>query len=156
MGWKVNTPSPNGNCTISITDSPSADSLQPLRPLDGSADQHMQFPCGRQATNFEAKEVRMPLDITCDACVLELRWETDEGVQSFCADIQITGGEAIECYGGCQNGGICSNGHCSCTQQWTGSNCQFRTEVVAQKEGISRTPPPLFYTESGSFELTTQ
>ena len=116
----------------------------------------MQFPCGRQATKFEAKEVRLPLDITCDACVLELSWETEEGFQSFCSDIQITGGESAECIGGCQNGGICSNGQCSCTKQWSGSNCQFKTEIVGQKEGQARTPPQLGMADSGSFKLTPQ
>lgn len=70
-----------------------------LRPLDGSADEQGYFPCGRQVSVFEAKEVRMPRDLNCDSCIFELVWQTDKGKQSFCSDINISGGEVVECLG---------------------------------------------------------
>jgi hypothetical protein len=41
-----------------------------MYPLDGSASEDGSFPCGRSATEFEAKEVRFPHGISCDACIL--------------------------------------------------------------------------------------
>lgn len=63
--------------------------MKALRPLDGSADDRDSFPCGRIDTAFEAKEVRMPRDLSCDTCILEIQWKTEKGTQSFCADISV-------------------------------------------------------------------
>ena len=85
--------------------------MKSLRVLDGTGNVDTNvFPCGRTETNFEAKEVRMPRDFDCDACILEVSWQTEKGKQSFCADISVSGGLTLECIGVCQNGGICSNG----------------------------------------------
>lgn len=53
--------------------------MQPLRPLDGSADEKHVFPCGRQESVFEAKEVRIPRDLSCDSCIIEVQWHTEKG-----------------------------------------------------------------------------
>jgi hypothetical protein len=41
--------------------------------------------------------------MSCDACILQLTWETEEGIQSFCSDVDVSGGEVLECAGGCEN-----------------------------------------------------
>jgi len=124
IGWRVSQPSPTGNCTIRITDSPSDSKMKSLRPLDdsGNTDTNV-FPCGRTETNFEAKEIRLPRDFDCDACILEVQWVTEKGKQSFCADISVSGGLTLECVGVCLNGGICSNGVCNCMETYEGNNC---------------------------------
>jgi len=70
IGWKVDQPSLKGNCTLRIADSPQESHLKTLTPLDGSADEHGSFPCGRIDTGFEAKEVRLPSGVSCDSCIL--------------------------------------------------------------------------------------
>lgn len=123
IGWKVTSPSTVGNCTIRISDSPNADKMKTLRPLDGSANELGAFPCGRQESNFEAKEVRMPREFDCDSCILEVQWQTEKGKYSYCSDILVTGGLTQECPGICQNGGICSNGECNCQEAYEGTFC---------------------------------
>lgn len=79
VGWRVTSPSVKGNCTIRIGNSPNEDKMILLRPLDGSADENGYFLCGRQETSFEGKEVRLPRDISCDSCILEIIWKTEKG-----------------------------------------------------------------------------
>ena len=123
IGWKVDQPSNRGNCTLRIYDGPSDSHFQTLIPLDGSADDSGSFACGRIDSSFEAKEVRFPLTVSCDSCILQLEWKTERGKLNYCADLEINGAEITECFGKCLNGGICSNGGCSCPENFEGSNC---------------------------------
>ena len=41
-----------------------------LHPLDGSANKNGSFPCGREETGVEGKEVKFPSNFTCDSCVI--------------------------------------------------------------------------------------
>ena len=84
MQWSVVQPSTNGNCTIRVGPGRilgslgvSAEKDVILSPLDGSGDSETgSFICGRQMTKFEAKEVRLPADMSCDSCVLQIVWNT--------------------------------------------------------------------------------
>lgn len=108
-----------------------------LSPLDESGDELGWFPCGRQETNFEAKEVRLPRDLSCDACIVEVLWKTEKGKQSFCSDIMVLGGaEVPECFGLCTHSGVCSNGKCVCSDMYYGSNCQYAHEKIEIKSSF--------------------
>ena len=108
-----------------------------LHPLDGSGDEKGSFACGRQETNFEAKEVRLPRTLTCDSCIVEVLWRTEKGKQSFCSDIMILGGtEVAECFGLCQHNGVCSNGKCVCGEDYYGSNCQYVRDKIEGKGAV--------------------
>ena len=69
----------SGNCTIRIADTQQESHFQVLNPWDGSGEDKGSFACGRQETNFEAKEVRLPRGLTCDACIVEVIWRTEKG-----------------------------------------------------------------------------
>lgn len=133
VGWRVDQASPTGNCSIRISDVPRESSMIHLRPLDGSGNDKGWFPCGRIETNFEGKEVRIPRDIECDACILELVWQTEKGKQSYCSDILVAGGLTQECPGICQNDGICANGICMCTDSFEGTFCQYPVELATRE-----------------------
>lgn len=123
--WKVNHPSPKGNCTLRISSGTEDDGFTILAPLDGSANKKGAFPCGRVQTVNEGKEVRFP-NISCDACVVQWEWSTHTGKQFMCAEVAISGNEAEDCAGRCLNGGVCSNGVCKCRSSFSGSNCQYK------------------------------
>ena len=125
VGWKVMHPAINGNCTVRIGDSPDEKHLISMHPLDGSGDEHGSFPCGRAETKFEGKEFRFPKDMVCDQCILQVEWKTELGEQHYCGDVEVIDKVVPECFGQCQNGGICRNGFCACTSDWAGSNCQY-------------------------------
>lgn len=78
--------------------------------------------------------MRLPRGLTCDSCIIEVLWRTEKGKQSLCSDVMILGGlEVAECIGLCQHGGVCSNGRCVCSEDYYGSNCQYRNENVKAK-----------------------
>lgn len=129
VAWKIHTPSPNGRCIIRVSDSPLEKDMQVVRPTDNSAGDDGSFPCGREATNFEAKEVKIPRELVCDTCIIQLVWMTDEGDQYRCTDFESVATEVPECFGQCLNGGICRNGKCACPEHFSGSNCQYEEEV---------------------------
>ena len=66
IAWRILKPSPAGRCIIRVGDSPREKDLQLLKPTDGSAGDDGSFPCGREVTSYEAKEVRLPRDLSCD------------------------------------------------------------------------------------------
>lgn len=125
VSWKVTTPAPNGRCIIKVSDSPKEADMVVAKPTDGSASDDGSFPCGRHITDFEAKEIRIPRDLVCDQCLIQLVWMTDEGDQYRCTDFESVASEVPECFGKCLNGGICRNGKCACPEFYSGSNCQF-------------------------------
>lgn len=99
--WNVIQPSANGNCTIKIGPGKNLGSLGvnpekdvALAPLDGTGDsENGSFSCGRVMTKFEAKEVRLPTNLSCDSCVLQIVWNTENGDIYQCADIMIDNDE---------------------------------------------------------------
>jgi len=50
-----------------------------LFPLDKSADKKGFFPCGREETGLDGKEVIFPVNFTCDTCTLQFEWTTELG-----------------------------------------------------------------------------
>ena len=78
IAWKVTHSVPNGNCTIRMGTGPNENDFQVLFPLDKSANKNGQFPCGREETNMEGKEVKFPKNFTCDSCTLQLEWTVQE------------------------------------------------------------------------------
>jgi len=104
-----------------------------LRPRDGSAQLDGKFPCGRNV-GIEGKEFRLPKDLICDSCTLQLEWHLAADVSiNQCADISILDGESLvedksfagfECAGLCQNGGSCANGACICRDGFVGEFCE--------------------------------
>lgn len=59
-----------GNCTIRIGEGPNEEDFHVLMPLDKSANKKGSFPCGREETELEGKEVKLPKNFTCDSCTL--------------------------------------------------------------------------------------
>lgn len=123
FAWKVIHPSHTGNCTIRVGATPDEAALHVVRPTDGSAYDDGSFPCGRQETQYEGKEVKLPLNLECDDCIVSLEWATERGVQHRCSDFMSIGTEIPECFGMCQNGGVCTNGVCACPAYFSGTNC---------------------------------
>ncbi len=129
IAWKVIHSVPNGNCTIRLGQGPNEEDFKVLFPLDKSANKNGQFPCGREETAMEGKEVKFPKDLTCDQCTLQLEWtiaEKGNVQQHYCADVQVIDKEVEECSGKCQNGGICMNGECKCRRGNSGAYCQYK------------------------------
>lgn len=129
IAWKVNHPAPNGNCTIRLGTGPDESDFRVLHPLDKSANKNGSFPCGREETGLEGKEVKFPKNLTCDTCTLQIEWTVgDKGSaqQHYCADVQVIDKEAEECSGKCENGGICMNGECRCRKGTSGNYCQYK------------------------------
>ena len=130
IGWKVKKASPTGTCVLRVGDDPRDTTLEVLKLTDGTQDKDGRFPCGRNETPFEAHEFKLPKDLICDACFLQVEWRTDTETQYRCVDFESIGTEVPECFGQCLNGGICRNGKCACPSQFEGSNCQFEKDVV--------------------------
>lgn len=110
--WRTLKSHHNANCTMRISSSHESTEFKLLRPLDDSADYDGKFPCGRHA-GFEGKEIKLPLDLICDTCVLQLTQDisAEEKIHQ-CADIVILEKSTAEyvapdCIGKCQNGGVC-------------------------------------------------
>lgn len=74
IAWKVNHPAPKGNCTIRLGTGPDENDFRVLHPLDKSANKNGSFPCGREETGLEGKEVKFPKNLTCDTCTLQIEW----------------------------------------------------------------------------------
>jgi hypothetical protein len=70
IAWKVVHPSPTGNCTIRIGESADENDFKVLFPLDRSANKKGSFPCGREESGLEGKEVKFPANYTCDQCII--------------------------------------------------------------------------------------
>ena len=70
VAWRILTPSPAGKCTIRVSDSPIESDMVVVKPTDGSAAEDGSFPCRREITPFEAKEIKIPRDLVCDTCII--------------------------------------------------------------------------------------
>ena len=130
IAWKVIHPSDKGNCFLRVADTPN-DVFTTLSVM-GDVNEDGSFPCGRNATPLEAREFKLPKDLVCDTCILQLEWRTDDGSQYRCVDFESLGTEIPECFGQCLNGGICKNGKCACAKGFSGLNCQYEDEPVDQ------------------------
>ena len=80
IGWTVLERAENGNCTMKIGTDPEGRSLSVLFPLDGSANDDGVFPCGRDETPFEGKQVKFPKNLDCDSCIFVFEWITEKGI----------------------------------------------------------------------------
>ena len=140
IGWKVLKASPTGTCVLRVADDPRDMVMEVLTLTDGSQDKDGRFPCGRNETPFEAKEFKLPRDLICDTCILQLEWRTETDTQYRCVDFESIGTEIPECFGQCLNGGICRNGKCACPDQFEGTNCQFEKEIVLSDDDDSNQP----------------
>ena len=123
IAWRIHKASPNGRCIVRVGDTPRERDMVVVKPTDGSAGDDGSFPCGHEVTSYESKEIRLPRDLNCDQCIMQLVWMTDEGDQYRCTDFESTTAEVPECFGQCLNGGICRNGKCMCQEGFSGSNC---------------------------------
>ncbi len=105
IGWKVIEPSETGNCSIRFGSGLDEKEFKTLHPLDGTADKKGSFPCGREATPLEGKEVKLPRDaVECDSCVIQWEWRTEKGQAHYCADVSVIAGSgefAEDCSGRC-------------------------------------------------------
>ena len=129
IAWKVSHPAPAGNCTLRLGLGPNENEFKVLHPLDKSANKNGSFPCGREETTLEGKEVRFPKNFTCDMCTLQLEWvvaEKGNVQQHYCADVTVIDRELEECAGKCLGGGICMNGECRCRKGTYGAYCQYK------------------------------
>ena len=132
VAWRILTADPTGRCLIRVSDTPKEADMVVVKPTDGSAGDDGSFPCGREVTSYEAKEIKIPRDLECDSCLLQLTWMTEEGDQYRCTDFESASTEVPECFGQCLNGGICKNGKCACGVGFSGSNCQYEEEGEEQ------------------------
>lgn len=73
--------------------------------------------------------------MTCDMCTLQWVWETDEGVHFQCADIVISE-ETSDCFGKCNNGGVCVQGECVCLEGFYGTYCDYEGVSGIETENI--------------------
>jgi hypothetical protein len=101
IAWKIVHPSPKGNCTIRLGQGPDEGDFKVIFPLDKSANKKGSFPCGREESGLEGKEVMFPANFTCDACTLQWEWTTELGQMHICSDILIIDKEIEECAGKC-------------------------------------------------------
>ncbi len=128
IAWRVSHPSPNANCTLRLGTGADESDYHVLMPVDKSGNEKGVFPCGREESSLDGKEVKFPKNFTCDSCVIQLEWAL-EGAKGtpikyhYCGDIQVIDKEAEECAGKCQNGGVCMNGECKCRKGTTGAYC---------------------------------
>ena len=79
IAWKIAHPSHKGNCTIRLGQGPDEADFRVLFPLDKSANKKGSFPCGREESGLEGKEVIFPANFTCDTCTLQWEWTTELG-----------------------------------------------------------------------------
>ena len=69
--WRTLKAHHSSNCTLYISNGGETNEFRLMRPLDDSSDFDGKFPCGRKA-GFEGKEIKLPLDLTCESCVIQL------------------------------------------------------------------------------------
>lgn len=130
--WKTLKSHDSANCTIKLSTGfeDFENDFKVLRPRDDSGDADGKFPCGRKS-GFEGKEFRIPEELKCERCVIQLTQEVgkDEVIYQ-CADIVIledlTTNQFInyQCPKACLNGGFCQNGKCICRQGFLGDQCE--------------------------------
>jgi hypothetical protein len=125
VAWKIVHPDASGNCTLRLGSGETQGDLEVVRPFDKS-DVNGKFPCGREQTNYEGKIVKLPANLSCDDCVLQVEWETHAtGKQYMCSDIEILSGKIEDCAGQCTNGASCMNGMCKCRKGYSGTFCEI-------------------------------
>ena len=132
--WKTMHPDPQGNCTIRLGSKGEDKNMVTLYPLDGSGKKSKgKFPCGRETSSAEGKLIKFPSDVVCDACIIQLIWDTSVGArQHMCADIELLNGQVLDCGGQCSNGGTCLNGECNCRKSFSGKFCEI-VEYIPDK-----------------------
>ena len=84
---------------LRVADDPRDMVMEVLTLTDGSQDKDGRFPCGSNETPFEAKEFKLPRDLICDTCILQLEWRTETDTQYRCVDFESIGTEIPECFG---------------------------------------------------------
>jgi len=126
VAWKTVHPDATGNCTLRLGAGLMQSNFEVIRPLDKSADIHGKFPCGRDQSDYDGKMIKLPLNLTCDECTIQLEWETKaSGKLHMCSDIQILGGSVEDCAGQCTNGAVCMSGECQCRKGYSGKFCEI-------------------------------
>ena len=69
ISWMVEAAHTEGLCMIRLSDGHEQGTYTTLFPTDGSADKFGNFPCGREVSYTETKDVIFP-DFFCDSCTL--------------------------------------------------------------------------------------
>ena len=93
VAWKTVHPDELGNCTIRLGAGANMATYSVLKPLDKSDNGSGKFPCGREQTSYEGKNFKLPLNMSCDDCTLQLEFQTKaSGSMYMCSDIQILSG----------------------------------------------------------------
>ena len=144
VAFKTVHPDSKSNCTVSLGQGNQQQNYEALIPLDGSANSHGKFPCGREQSNYDGKTFKLPRNLTCDDCTIQMKFETKaSGKHHMCSDIQILGGSVEDCSGQCVNGAVCMNGACHCRPGYQGNFCEI----------VEYTPVKTNYTEYLKFFL---
>lgn len=131
MAWKTLHPDAAGNCTIRLGSGVSQGGFKTLQPVDKSGlTSSGKFPCGREQSNYDGKLIKLPSNLTCDACTLQVEFETKASGKLFmCADMEIIGGQIEDCAGQCVHGAVCMNGGCECRKGYSGRFCEIVESV---------------------------
>ena len=99
-------------------------SFSTLLPDDRSADSRGNFPCGNTIEDAETKVIKLPDDMSCEKCTVQLVWTTPVGTYYHCADLTLKSDDLLPCLNKCQHDGACVNGHCLCHDQFSGKYCE--------------------------------
>ena len=123
--WEIRNPSPNGNCTVSISSAMDMDfiALTPKANNITYNEKDKSFACGRQM-GFDYQEFELPENFACDHCTLQMKWDTPVGSIYQCSDMMILGNKIENCLSKCFNGGACVNGICVCKEGFEGEFCE--------------------------------
>lgn len=89
-------------CTIRLGEDPKDDWFDILYPLDGTGTKASKgaFPCGKKTNAGNGKEFKLPRNITCDSCILQMEFNSKAGGKQYmCSDIEILYGQIEDCSG---------------------------------------------------------
>ncbi len=95
-----------------------------LPPTDITDHDNGTFSCGKYNNSYESTTLKLPVDLSCDKCTLQLIWTVGEQNYYECADITLMNDRVALCMGKCKNGGACVNGLCVCEEPYYGEVCE--------------------------------
>lgn len=125
--WRSLNPGENSTCMIRIgTGLDDEASFSLLTPLNEKANEEGWFRCGGYSNAYESRTFRLPNEISCESCTVQLIWNSSGELHYQCADITVMNEKVPLCMGKCHNGGACVNGKCVCRERYYGDFCEYK------------------------------